>query len=284
MRRVAMVAGVLLLFLLLAIPSYAYYQTFIVPGREAIAQVNQTFFTLDDYMDRLRLKQGEFKATGNTMDFSVTPIQLLYDIVDDELIRQKAREMGISATPEEITEEQLTYSRLGVSGEQYRRIAEAQALRKKLHKQLADQVPVRAEQIRITGILAETEEDAQAARLRWLSGESPADLAQTFSQDESSKRQGGEVGWLPRGIRGTDFDKAAFALPLDQVSNPIQTDKGFWLIVVQERTERVIEPEHLKTLKDNALKVWLEEQKQHNEVRLFWDSDKYARASQLLTR
>ena len=60
-------------------------------------------------------------------------------------------------------------------------------------------------------------------------------LAKQYSQGPEAAK-GGDLGWFPRKwFYDEDFSKAAFALPIGQVSEVVQTDFGLHLIKVTER-------------------------------------------------
>lgn len=68
-----------------------------------------------------------------------------------------------------------------------------------------------------------------------------ADAAKKYSQD-SSASQGGELGYFPRGRMTEAFEKAAFELPLGQISEPVKTEYGFHLILVEDRKQKGTDP------------------------------------------
>lgn len=75
--------------------------------------------------------------------------------------------------------------------------------------------------------------DAVAQRL--AGGEEFAKLARELSEDERSKREGGELGWLSAGRLPEDFAAALFALEVGEDSAPFQTRIGWHIAEVVER-------------------------------------------------
>jgi len=86
-------------------------------------------------------------------------------------------------------------------------------------------------------ILVETEEEAQAVRVRLSQGEAFAELAQELSLDPGSWGNGGDLGFFQAGMMVPEFEQAAFGLALEQVSAPVQTDFGYHIIEVTDRIE-----------------------------------------------
>jgi peptidyl-prolyl cis-trans isomerase D len=61
-----------------------------------------------------------------------------------------------------------------------------------------------------------------------------AKLAQADSQDLGSKRQGGDLGWLEKGITNPAFDSAMFALQKGAISKPILSSDGYHIIWLRD--------------------------------------------------
>ena len=83
-----------------------------------------------------------------------------------------------------------------------------------------------------------TGEDAEA-RIKDLSarieaGEDFAALAEAESQDPGSAREGGNLGWVERGIMVPAFEEALFAMEPGTVSEPVQSEFGWHLIRLDE--------------------------------------------------
>lgn len=103
---------------------------------------------------------------------------------------------------------------------------------------------------RVSHILIEDGGDAEAAkakaqeladRLRSEPGRF-ADLARDESADRGSANQGGSLGWITRGALVPEFEEVAFSLPAGQVSDPVRTEFGWHLILVEEAQDAAIKP------------------------------------------
>lgn len=84
-------------------------------------------------------------------------------------------------------------------------------------------------------ILVETKEQADALKAQLDAGADFAALAQAHSIDEGSVAQGGDLGCQSRGSYPEPFDSQVFTLPLDTVSDPVETQFGFHIIKVASR-------------------------------------------------
>lgn len=163
----------------------------------------------------------------------------------------------------------------GLSEADYRRIIEANLLYDKLQDLFAGQVPTSEEQVHARHILLETEEEAQAVLARLKAGEDFVSLAKELSTDESTKEDGGDLGWFPRGVMVPEFEEAAFALQPGETSDVVQTSFGYHIIRVEERDpDRELEPSLLARRRASALSDWLEEQRRSEAVERYWSPDK----------
>jgi parvulin-like peptidyl-prolyl isomerase len=157
----------------------------------------------------------------------------------------------------------------------FRRLFESNLYRTKLQDALAKEVPVTAEQIHARHILVATEEEAKTVLERLQAGEDFAALAKELSQDTSTKDNGGDLGWFPRGQMVTEFEDAAFALQPGQTSDPVETSYGYHIINVIERdANRPLDETILEQRRASALDDWLATQRQSEAVKRYWSSDK----------
>jgi peptidyl-prolyl cis-trans isomerase SurA len=71
---------------------------------------------------------------------------------------------------------------------------------------------------------------------RVLKGEDFGDLAQKYSDDRTSGKNGGQLAWFGTGRMVPEFEKAAFALKTDgEVSTPVRSSFGYHIIKLLEK-------------------------------------------------
>lgn len=95
-------------------------------------------------------------------------------------------------------------------------------------------VPKEFTVVKASHILVPTEEEAQTVKTMLDEGEDFAMLARQYSKCPS-KAAGGDLGYFKRGQMVKEFEKAAFSLPVGQVSEPVQTQFGWHIIKVTDR-------------------------------------------------
>lgn len=88
---------------------------------------------------------------------------------------------------------------------------------------------------------------AEAERIRQmaLEGEDFEDLARRFSQEPGAQENGGDLGWFRRGEMVEAFEEAAFSLPVDQISDVVETPFGFHIIKVERRRSGEVRARHI---------------------------------------
>jgi peptidyl-prolyl cis-trans isomerase D len=84
---------------------------------------------------------------------------------------------------------------------------------------------------------AETEDidvAAQAVLARLENGEDFSALAEELSEDAGTSTQGGDLGWIGRGLLVGPFEDTLFSMEAGGVQGPIETDFGFHIIQLDE--------------------------------------------------
>jgi peptidyl-prolyl cis-trans isomerase D len=71
---------------------------------------------------------------------------------------------------------------------------------------------------------------AEALRALIVAGQPIAQIAKASSDDLGSRADGGATGFFARGVMSPEFDDAAFALKVGEISPPIKTDFGYHII------------------------------------------------------
>jgi peptidyl-prolyl cis-trans isomerase SurA len=80
-----------------------------------------------------------------------------------------------------------------------------------------------------------TKEELDSIRTRIINGESFSKLAEEYSEDPGSAKQGGELGWLGKGVLAAEFEKVMIESSIGDVSKIFQTQFGFHFLEVLEK-------------------------------------------------
>jgi peptidyl-prolyl cis-trans isomerase C len=97
-------------------------------------------------------------------------------------------------------------------------------------------------------ILVATKEEADKLKADIAGGADFAELAKAHSTDTGSGAQGGDLGWFGLGMMVKPFEDAVVAAKVGEVTEPVQSDFGFHLILVKET--RIAEKPTLDQMRD----------------------------------
>ncbi|MCB5238213.1 peptidylprolyl isomerase [Niallia circulans] len=118
------------------------------------------------------------------------------------------------------------------------------------------------EQVEASHILVEDEDTAKEVKKKLDEGGDFAELAKEYSTDTQTAENGGELGYFSTGQMVEAFDKAAFAMKVDEISDPVKTDYGYHIIKVtgkKEAKEATLEDSKAK-IKEDLLATKVQEQ------------------------
>lgn len=222
--------------------------------------------------------QELFESRGIEMpDGEIPPrvIQLaLRQLVDERLIVQEAKRLGIEVSQDEVTERVKSVRERypsdeefkqwlfdsHMSLEQFRRTVRDKLLTQRaVDAQVRSRISVSPQEIaeemeknpklkQSEGVLlahilvrvGEMRSDAEAKRLitnifeKAKAGAQFLSLAQRYS-DDARAREGKPLGWVIRGQLMPELDEVAFSTPEGEFSEPIRTGLGYHLIKVEKR-------------------------------------------------
>jgi parvulin-like peptidyl-prolyl isomerase len=210
---VVIAAFVVILGLVVGIP---YYQVFMAPWRQTILQVGETSFNMRYFIKRLRLQ-----LTAQSKNQLEVATRILQDLQNQELYRQEAKKRNISVSDEELDSEvkrRILASATGegefeelyasmlrglrLDEEEYRELVMYDLFRVKLLQDFVNQIPEATEHVHIYAIVTGTTKKAEEVRSKLSRGEDFSKVAKEESIDLASAKQGGDLGWMPKGVDG----------------------------------------------------------------------------------
>jgi foldase protein PrsA len=235
---------------------------------DAVAVVDGTPITkasLDELLARAKTsytaQQRDFPKAG-TAEYQTLQNQAVAYLVQREEYANEADDLGIKVGDEEITKKvdevkkqyfkndqkkfEAGLKQQGYTVAALREDLVSQLLSQKIYESLTKSVKVSdaelqkyydenktqysvAESRAVRHILVKTKAEADAIHSQLESGADFAKLAKENSLDPGSKDQGGKLT-VSRGQTVAPFDKAAFALATNQLSDPVKTEFGYHLI------------------------------------------------------
>lgn len=216
---------------------------------QPLAKVNGVPITREEVAERA------FRQYG-------TPV--INEMVDEILISQAAKGLGVQADPGEV-ESRLSRIRGQFPGEAVfaQRLAATGTSPEELKTRIGQQVlrealAVKAKDLRVTAaevreffevnkdklgtiesvrlrhIVVASEKEANDFLVALRVGADFAALASGVSLDPATKAAGGDLGFFSRGMLLPEIEKVAFSLKPGEVSAPVRTPAGFHLFKAQE--------------------------------------------------
>ncbi len=255
---------------------------------------NTTAVRVDDVKYNLRYFTNRVKAlvqssggAGAVSAETAIP-QMTDQLVEEVIMRRFAQEMEVAAGEDEVNDEIATrmgiagkddpnfqtrfqeeLTRTGISETQYRDMAAAAVIRKKLLDKFTAEVPATGESIRYRQILVQDQAAADSLKQRIEAGEDFATLAQENSRDTSTKSEGGEVGWVPRGVLAENVEEQLFAAEVNVITT-YSTQGGAFVFQVEEKAaDRALDESQRSILAQKKLADWVEEKRDGLKVEEF---------------
>ncbi len=261
LQRATIIAGVVAILLILAIPVYGYLETVVFPFNQVIVKVNDRSFTMTDYVRTLRLFKTGSDISGQQLNLGVVPFEVLQIMEDNELLRQTAPGLGLQVTDQEIDQElhkrvmpqdeqakpspaelerefkeryAQRLSLLKLSDAEYRDIVRADLLREKVRDMLGAQLPTVARQARLDVVLTSNERLTQVQD-ELKKGTDFKLISKQLSTDQDIQDSEGDYGWTPAGVV-PELDDDVFGLQPGNISAPVETKDGVYILKTVERT------------------------------------------------
>jgi hypothetical protein len=247
-------------------------------GSTAI-QVEDTRYRLDHFASRLTMYVDQNGGPGIVQPSTALPA--VSDLlIQEEVVRRFAGEMDVTATEDEIREE--IASRLGITADDesfdvvfqqelvrsdlpetgYRQMIEAAVVTEKLREEFLAQVPESADSVHYRQIVVSEQATADEIKQEIEDGGDFAALAAENSLDPATKDDGGDVGWLPRGVLGPSTEELVFALePGGLITIPVSG--GVLLIeMLKKDSDHPVEEDQQAPLAAGLLADWIGDNKQ----------------------
>lgn len=258
-------------------------------NREIVATVGDSKITKDELYDTL-VKQGG--------------ANVLSQMIDAEIINQEVKKENIEVTDEEIDAEMENYMAQFGGEEMFEAALQQRGLTKddlkgdiiqyvQIEKLVDSRITIsdeeineyfeenkdklgQEEQVKASHILVEDEKTAKDLKKQLDEGADFAELAKEHSKDPGSAENGGDLGFFGKGKMVKEFEEAAFAAKVDEITEPVKSEKGYHIIKVAEKKEakEATLEENKEEIKDTLYRnkvqteyaTWMNEKKQEYKI------------------
>jgi len=198
---------------------------------QAIATVNGQPITQQDFDDYLKSRSTQ---TEN-QEASPKPELIISELINRELIKQDSIKQGI--------EQNLTF--IKKLGEIRNELLMSLALQNYLEKHPLEEAALKREyelrvaeapnEYKVSHILVNTEEAANAILTELKAGKDFGELAKAKSLDSESAKNGGDLGWVNRQKVVSEFADSMEKMKTGELSSaPVKTQFGWHLLQVQD--------------------------------------------------
>jgi parvulin-like peptidyl-prolyl isomerase len=149
-----------------------------------------------------------------------------------------------------------------------RSLIRSQLLRQKIFDYINADVKPEEEMVWARHILVADEATAKIVIEKLNAGGDFAALAKEYSTD-GSKDSGGDLGWFGKGMMVAEFEQAAFALKVGEISQPVKSKFGFHIIQALGHETRALDSSAFDALKNKNFTTWMDEKKAADTVQKF---------------
>lgn len=208
---------------------------------DTLAIVGNRTITLDEFQTYYKEKLRKIGLTDN----GDTRTKYLQNLVDDELLLLDVKSRGINKTKSALVELERIKTQELLNAFSKRFIEPTV----KVTEQDVQQMYIKMNtKIKVKHLYASNLEEAEKLYDQLNEGKSFEELAKEVFHDEQLKDSGGDLGYISVDEMDPDFENAAFALKVGEVSQPVKTVTGYSIIKVEDIKQNplVIESEYLK--------------------------------------
>jgi len=210
---------------------------------DTVAKVGSYEIKLDEYQKMLKQR---FPNKELAQLDSAAKTQVLNQLVEYQQKLQAARSMKLDRDAEILNEVDSQKKRMLYSN-YYERVIVDSIIDLNAVQEYLDKIKeeVKASHVLITfkgtrgsqkdRTKDEAEQLAKEISAQARSGVSLAELAQKYSEDPSAQSNNGDLGYFTWGQMTDPFQRAAFALNISEISDPVLTEFGYHVIKLEDR-------------------------------------------------
>ncbi len=119
------------------------------------------------------------------------------------------------------------------------------------------------DRVKVKHIVVDEEQLAKDIIKKLEAGEDFEELAKEYSKEPAAQQTGGELDYFSRDANmAPEFKEAAFSLEIGKISEPVKTEFGYHVIIVEDKIEETVEFEDAK----EGIKYSLKESGYQNHI------------------
>lgn len=265
-------------------------------GDDTLAKINGKTISISQFNEDYNVMKNSYEAQygpdvlmnsaedGRTIS-EVLKENIVEKLVMEEIIIQKAQKQNIVVTEEELEEHLQSFKEMVGGDEGFNEFLESYGITReyfesgrkkeltfnKYKEKYLEELNVtdkeleeffneqkeKNETIVASHILVEDEDEARQILEQIKSGADFSEMASEKSIDPGSAARGGDLGYFGKGQMVPEFEAAAFALNVGEMSDLVETQFGYHIIKIQEESvenyfKEVKFDEKLETLREEA--------------------------------
>ncbi|ACJ34644.1 Parvulin-like peptidyl-prolyl isomerase (molecular chaperone) [Anoxybacillus flavithermus WK1] len=163
----------------------------------------------------------KFKVTDEELNKEIENLKEMYGIQYDLAVQQNGEEAIRDMVKLDLLRQKAAMEDIKVTDEE-------------LKKYYNEYKP----KVKASHILVDDEKTAKDIKAKLEKGEDFAKLAKEYSKDTGSAQNGGDLGWFGPGKMVEEFEKAAYALNVGEISDPVKTQFGYHIIKVTDKEKK----------------------------------------------
>ena len=310
--RPFIIAAIVVLFGILTIPVYAYFQNYVFPPRELALRVAGMEYSRGDVVNFIRFNQRMSENLGVPFEVGNSLFDALQTLQENELAFQLATRYGIAVSSEEVDDRLNTIlgfvaktvaeresqeykdnieeakrqfiNRIEMDESVFRDFIRKSMFKERLREVVAEEIPRVQAQVHLYEIILfdRDPEVRRAIERDLVTGDAIENVILEHSQDPNVRRDLGDRGWFPFGVT-PEIDYLLFGLdgegnrllPIGQLSEPRYVEDSDWwsyMLVAEVQDAREVNEDNFEALTTRGMTIFFNEERKNFDLHMVLDS------------
>ena len=310
--RPFIIAAIVVLFGILMIPVYAYFQNYVFPPRELALRVAGMEYSRGDVVNFIRFNQRMSENLGVPFEVGNSLFDALQTLQENELAFQLAARYGIAVSSEEVDDRLNTIlgfvaktvaeresqeykdnieeakrqfiNRIEMDESVFRDFIRKSMFKERLREVVAEEIPRVQAQVHLYEIILfdRDPEVRRAIERDLVTGDAIENVILEHSQDPNVRRDLGDRGWFPFGVT-PEIDYLLFGLdgegnrllPIGQLSEPRYVEDSDWwsyMLVAEAQDAREVNEDNFEALTTRGMTIFFNEERKNFDLHMVLDS------------